>query len=112
MANKGHELSRDSFRITPRILIHPHCRARSLLRLVRATETKAAAWEATVQGRAVYDSTLGVEEGCRLYEQLLAAQDRGLSMHSPTALLFTLIKVHQQDNYSLVHRCQNVCLTQ
>ena len=61
--------------------------------LERGKDTSPAAWRASPKGRAVYDSTLGIEEGCQLYDRLQEAQGRGLSMHGHTALLFFLVQV-------------------
>ena len=61
--------------------------------LERGRGASPAAWRASDKGRAVYDSTLGIEEGCQLYDRLQEAQGRGLSMHGHTGLLFFLIQV-------------------
>lgn len=44
-------------------------------------------------GRAIYDSSLPIEEACALYAELDAAQQQGISLTCPVELLFHLIQV-------------------
>ena len=59
---------------------------------MRGESSRAATWEATQMGRAVYDSSLPLDEACALFHRLQAAQQRGLALPPDLELLFHLIQ--------------------
>ncbi|KAL0029501.1 hypothetical protein WJX77_012503 [Trebouxia sp. C0004] len=68
-------------------------RSQKLLTYSQASPDKAAAWQATSMGRAVYDCGLPTDVGMKLYDELSKAV-AGLVLGEPLHLMYTIMLEH------------------